>query len=142
MRATWRVATLPCDTGGLRHAAKTPIRRYATRMLFSHPSPVARERNLPHDRLRHAAKRRYADTRSVASICYVLALSRSSFFLFLAYPSCVPVTIELPDGISQTEVNLARWTQILADPALARLPHRIETDLALCGLVRNQFLYA
>jgi Uma2 family endonuclease len=40
----------------------------------------------------------------------------------------VPITIELPDLASQTRLNLARWAEILADPALARLPHRIETD--------------
>jgi Uma2 family endonuclease len=40
----------------------------------------------------------------------------------------VPVTIELPDLASQTTFNLARWTEILADPELARLPYRIETD--------------
>jgi Uma2 family endonuclease len=37
----------------------------------------------------------------------------------------VPITIELP---AQAEFNLARWDEILADPELARLPHRIETD--------------
>lgn len=43
--------------------------------------------------------------------------------------SCaVPITIELPDLASQTSFNLARWTEILADPELARLPYRIETD--------------
>jgi Uma2 family endonuclease len=40
----------------------------------------------------------------------------------------VPVTIELPDLASQTRFNLARWTEILADPELAKLPYRIETD--------------
>jgi hypothetical protein len=40
----------------------------------------------------------------------------------------VPITIELPDLDSQTEFNLARWAEVLADPTLARLPHRIETD--------------
>jgi Uma2 family endonuclease len=40
----------------------------------------------------------------------------------------VPITIELPDLDSQTEFNLARWAEILADPTLARLPYRIETD--------------
>ena len=38
------------------------------------------------------------------------------------------ITIELPDLASQTSFNLARWTEILADPELARLPYRIETD--------------
>lgn len=40
----------------------------------------------------------------------------------------VPITIELPDLESQTRFNLARWTDILADPELAKLPYRIETD--------------
>jgi len=40
----------------------------------------------------------------------------------------VPITIELPDLASQTTFNLARWIEILADPELARLPYRIETD--------------
>jgi Uma2 family endonuclease len=40
----------------------------------------------------------------------------------------VAITIELPDLDSQTQFNLARWAEILADPTLARLPYRIETD--------------
>ena len=40
----------------------------------------------------------------------------------------MPITIELPERISQTEVNLARWAEVLADRTLAGLPHRIETD--------------
>jgi Uma2 family endonuclease len=40
----------------------------------------------------------------------------------------VPITIELPDLAAQTEFNLARWTEILADPELAKLSYRIETD--------------
>jgi len=40
----------------------------------------------------------------------------------------VPITIELPDLESQTEFNLSRWAEVLADPTLAKLPHRIETD--------------
>lgn len=40
----------------------------------------------------------------------------------------VPITIELPDLASQTRFNLARWSEILADPQLAKLPYRIETD--------------
>jgi hypothetical protein len=40
----------------------------------------------------------------------------------------VPITIELPDLKAQTAFNLARWTEILADPRLATLPERIETD--------------
>jgi Uma2 family endonuclease len=52
----------------------------------------------------------------------------SSFSSFLAYIPAVPITIELPDLEFQTEFNLARWAEILADPTLAKLPHRIETD--------------
>ena len=40
----------------------------------------------------------------------------------------VPITIELPDLKSQTSFNLARWTEILADPFLAKIPNRIESD--------------
>jgi hypothetical protein len=47
---------------------------------------------------------------------------------FLAYHSLVAITIELPDLASQTGFNLARWTEILADPDFAKLPDRIETD--------------
>jgi hypothetical protein len=49
-------------------------------------------------------------------------------FPFLVYLPGVPITIELPDLASQTRFNLARWTEILADPELAKLPNRIETD--------------
>jgi Uma2 family endonuclease len=38
------------------------------------------------------------------------------------------ITIALPDLVSQTRFNVARWTEILADPFLAKLPYRIETD--------------
>jgi Uma2 family endonuclease len=48
--------------------------------------------------------------------------------ILLAYFSPVPITIELPDLASQTKFNLARWSEILADPQLAKLPYRIETD--------------
>jgi len=40
----------------------------------------------------------------------------------IIFPS---VQIELQ---SQTERNLARWQELTADPELARLPHRVETD--------------
>jgi Uma2 family endonuclease len=50
------------------------------------------------------------------------------FLHFLAYLQAVPITIELPDLESQTEFNLSRWAEVLADPTLAKLPHRIETD--------------
>jgi len=36
--------------------------------------------------------------------------------------------IELPDLKSQTRFNLNRWVEIAADPRLAKLPDRIETD--------------
>src|SRR4029077_8113520 len=49
-------------------------------------------------------------------------------FPFLVYLPGVPITIELPDLASQTRFNLARWTEILADPELSKLPNRIETD--------------
>jgi Uma2 family endonuclease len=47
---------------------------------------------------------------------------------FFGVPFVVPITIELPDLDSQTEFNLARWEQVLADPTLATLSYRIETD--------------
>jgi Uma2 family endonuclease len=40
----------------------------------------------------------------------------------------MPVTIELQPLETQTAFNLKRWSEILDDPELARLPHRIETD--------------
>jgi hypothetical protein len=49
-------------------------------------------------------------------------------FSFLAYLPGVPITIELPDLKSQTRFNLDRWAQIVADPRLAKIPDRIETD--------------
>jgi Uma2 family endonuclease len=51
-----------------------------------------------------------------------------AFFCCSGVFSLVPITIELPDLDSQTKFNLARWTEILADPVLAKLPNRIETD--------------
>jgi len=35
----------------------------------------------------------------------------------------VPITIELTDLTAQTRFNLARWTEILADPGLAKLSY-------------------
>jgi Uma2 family endonuclease len=46
----------------------------------------------------------------------------------LAYLPGVPITIELPDLKSQTSFNLTRWAELCADPRLAKLPDRIETD--------------
>ena len=40
----------------------------------------------------------------------------------------MPITIQLPDLAAQTKFNLARWTEILADPELAKLSYRVETD--------------
>ena len=40
----------------------------------------------------------------------------------------MPITIELSDLKSQARFNLSRWAEILADPVLAKLPNRIETD--------------
>jgi hypothetical protein len=33
-----------------------------------------------------------------------------------------------PGSAGQAALNLKRWAEVLADPELARLPHRIETD--------------
>ncbi len=38
------------------------------------------------------------------------------------------VTIELPPPEAQTRFNLRRWTEVLADPELAKVEGRIETD--------------
>src|SRR6266436_5732938 len=38
------------------------------------------------------------------------------------------LTIELEHSAEQTAFNLKRWAEVLANPELARLPHRIETD--------------
>jgi Uma2 family endonuclease len=40
----------------------------------------------------------------------------------------MPLTIELPSFEGQTAFNLRRWREVLADPFLAKLSHRIETD--------------
>jgi Uma2 family endonuclease len=40
----------------------------------------------------------------------------------------VSLTIQLQPFGQQTAFNLQRWDELLADPELARLPHRIETD--------------
>jgi len=40
----------------------------------------------------------------------------------------VPIIIQLPDLKSQTTFNLSRWAELLADPELAGLPNRVETD--------------
>jgi Uma2 family endonuclease len=38
------------------------------------------------------------------------------------------LTIELPPQYEQTAFNLRRWSELLADPELARIEGRIETD--------------
>lgn len=38
------------------------------------------------------------------------------------------LAIELENSAEQTAFNLRRWAEVLADPDLAHLPHRIETD--------------
>ena len=40
----------------------------------------------------------------------------------------VALTIQLQPSAQQSAFNLKRWAELLADPELARLPHRIETD--------------
>ena len=40
----------------------------------------------------------------------------------------MPLTIHLQPSTNQTAFNLKRLAELLADPELARLPHRIETD--------------
>jgi Uma2 family endonuclease len=38
------------------------------------------------------------------------------------------LTIELPSQVKQTRFNLRRWDEVLADPELARIEGRVETD--------------
>jgi Uma2 family endonuclease len=38
------------------------------------------------------------------------------------------VTIELPPHAAQRDLNLRRWSELLSDPALAKVEGRIETD--------------
>ena len=40
----------------------------------------------------------------------------------------MPLTIQLHPSENQTAFNLKRWRQLLADPELARLSYRVETD--------------
>lgn len=40
----------------------------------------------------------------------------------------MPVTIQLPAQQDQTAFNLQRWSELLSDKELARLPYNIETD--------------
>ena len=40
----------------------------------------------------------------------------------------MPLTIQLHTSENQTAFNVNRWRQLLADPELARLPYRVETD--------------
>jgi Uma2 family endonuclease len=43
-------------------------------------------------------------------------------------PTMATLTIQLPPQRTQTEFNLRRWTELLADPDLARFEGRVETD--------------
>ena len=38
------------------------------------------------------------------------------------------LTLELPEQVTQTAINLRRWTELLADRELAKIEGRIETD--------------
>lgn len=38
------------------------------------------------------------------------------------------LTIQLPSQRTQTEFNLRRWAELLADPELVKLEGRVETD--------------
>ncbi len=40
----------------------------------------------------------------------------------------MPSVIQLPDKIPQTAFNLKRWEEMCADPELARIERRLETD--------------
>jgi len=40
----------------------------------------------------------------------------------------MPVVLELQHSAEQSAFNLRRWEEVLADPYLTKLPHRIETD--------------
>jgi len=40
----------------------------------------------------------------------------------------VPLTIQLKPSLRQTAFNLKRWAELLTDPEVVRLAHRIETD--------------
>jgi hypothetical protein len=46
----------------------------------------------------------------------------------------VPITIELPDLKAQTTFNVTRWTEILADPRLAKLSDRTAAEVWICNL--------
>ena len=43
-------------------------------------------------------------------------------------PSMATLTIQLPPQRAQTEFNLRRWSELLADPDLAKVEGRVETD--------------
>jgi hypothetical protein len=46
----------------------------------------------------------------------------------LEYICSMPLTIQLHPSENQTAFNLKCWRQLLADPELAHLPYRVETD--------------
>jgi Uma2 family endonuclease len=60
--------------------------------------------------------------------CFGAGLSVFIFSFPGVHSAVPPITIELPEGVTQTRFNLERWAEILTDPALAKLPNRIETD--------------
>lgn len=56
-------------------------------------------------------------------------------FVPLTCPSSTPyrtgmsrLTIQLPSQLAQREFNFRRWAELLADPGLARIEGRVETD--------------
>src|SRR5438874_11506310 len=66
------------------------------------------------------ACRRYLTKRTKA----ILTANRAE-----RYNNNVPtLTIELPEQQAQTAFNLRRWQELLADPELAKVEGRIETD--------------
>jgi hypothetical protein len=91
-------------------------------------------RNLPYGqcivKVRTVTQAGYATGRNLfaSNRAAAQSLITVSFRVTVVYLRGVPITIELPDLASQTKFNLARWTEILADPELAKLPYRIETD--------------
>src|ERR1700736_3565487 len=54
--------------------------------------------------------------------------SRVAPGLDLSYDQGDGLDYRLKGSAEQTALNLKRWAEVLADPELARLPHRIETD--------------
>lgn len=67
-------------------------------------------------------------TQSLKFNCASSSSELDALLRVLVYAYAVPITLELPDLESQRAFNLARWTEILKDSRLAKLPDRIETD--------------